>query len=459
MTNSKNAIFIMLLSYFTFTNCLLKIPFKAIKINRNSKKIPLRDSKPNSEYEKDFRTLASIDYDYGLITLNKNYLFVTDLEIGTPEQSFNLILDTMTNVLWVARRSSDADGISNFYSPSSSSTSKNTNKPFSIDYVSGESIKGNIYTDQLKYIGQSFNMKFLAATQVDITVDGADGVIGLGRYYEDEELSFLHILKKHNITNSTLFSILFEENIEEGATGELIFGKHSNFTGKNSVTFPLEKGSNKTNANWNFTINGYSLKKDKNEINYDKSFNILLDTAHDDIILPYELLNDTLNILSEMDCEINDVDLGTNLKCLKNNTLPDLILKINGYDLKIPFNYTFTLNVIHHYSTIVFSDKGYYSLGAPFFFAFHTLFDGEKDQIQVCPNDPSFLEKSKDKKDGKGKDTKWYIYASIAGGALLLIILVIIICCCCCCKSKKDDDLEKGVDNTDPIVENDNENN
>ena len=442
----------MLLSYFAFTNCLLKIPFKAIKIKGDSKKIPIKNLKPISESEKDFRTLSSIDYDFGLITLNKNYLFLTELEIGTPEQKFNLLLDTLTNILWVARSSSNAEGIENFYSTRSSSTKKDTGETLNLDYI-----KGNLFTDQLKYIDNNFNMKFLAADSVSISLGGADGVIGLGRHYEDEELSFLHMLKKNNVTNSTLFSILFDEIIEEGATGQLIFGKHSNFTGKNSITFPLSKGSNKTNANWNFTVKGYNLKKDKNEINYNKNFNVVLDTAHDHIILPYEMLNDSIDILSQMDCELNKVEDGYNLKCLKNNTLPDLVLKINGYDLKIPFNYTFSLNYVHHYSTIIFSDKGYYALGAPFFFAFHTLFDGEKDQIQVCPNDPSFLEKSKDKGDKKDKKTKWYIYAAIAAGALLLIILVIIICCCCC-KSKKDDDLEKGVDNTDPIVENDNDN-
>ena len=427
----------------------------------------ISNSKPNSESEKDFRKLASIDYDYGLITLNNNYLFLTELEIGTPEQHFNLLLDTLTNVLWVARSSRDSSGINNNYRNRRSETSKDTGVALNLDYI-----KGNLFTDQLKYLGQNFNMKFLAAESVDISLGGADGVIGLGRHYEDEELSFLHMLKKNNVTNSTLFSILFEEEIGRGATGQLIFGKHSNFTGKNSVTFPLPKSSNKTNLNWNLTINGYSLKKEKNEINYNKSFNVLLDTAHDHIILPYEMLNDTLNILSEMDCEPNQVEYGTNLKCLKNNTLPDLILKINGYDLKIPFNYTFSLNYVHHYSTIIFSDEGYYALGAPFFFAFHTLFDGEKEQIQVCPNDPSFLEKSKDNKndkdngngdnkDGDKKDDKkkWYIYAGIAAIALLLIILIIIIICCCCCrKSKSDEDLEKGVDNTDPIVENDNDN-
>lgn len=479
MANMKSIIAFVLILYFSFSNCLLKIPLKGIKIQRDSKKNKIKIKRPIYESKKTSRSLSTLDYDEGTITLNNNYLFLTNLKIGTPEQSFNLILDSLTSILWVARRSSNANGIKNFYSPSSSTTSQDTRISFSLD---NNLVKGNLFTDRLNYIyTQNFNMTFLAASSVDISVGGADGVIGLGCHYENEKLSFLHMLKKHNITDSTLFSILFEEKIEEGATGQLIIGKHDNFTGKNSVTFPLAKGVNKTNTNWNFTVSGYSLKKKNIELNYNKSFNVLLDTAHDYIVLPYELLNDTLKNLSDMDCEPNQQDEegdSSNLKCSQvNNTLPELILKINGNNLKIPANYTFALNVIHHYSNIYFSKTNYYVLGAPFFFAFHTLFDRDNEQIQVCPNDPSFLEKGENKKDDKGKDNgkdsgsgsdesgnknngkkKWYIIAGIAGGVILLIILAIIICCCCM-KSKKDkenEDLEKGVDNTDPILENEN---
>ena len=130
---------------------------------------------------------------------------------------------------------------------------------------------------------------------------------------------------------------------------------------------------------------------------------------------------------------------------------------------------------VHHYSTIIFSDKEYYDLGAPFFFAFHTLFDGDNEQIQVCPNDPSFLEKVEDKKDDRGtgedkkddkgmdngkgngdkKDkSKWLIIVGIAAGIILLIIITFIICCCYKSKNaKEEENLEKSVNNEDPIID------
>ena len=486
MTNIKSKILFILLYYFTFSNCLLKLPLKGIKIKGVSKNNKVKIKRPISESDKSTRSLATLEYDEGEITFNENYLFLTNLKIGTPAQNFNLLLDTMKNVLWVARSSSNAN-IRNFYSPSRSSSSEDTEETFSLNYDTG-SVRGNLYIDKLNYIYDlNFNMKFLAASSVGISLGGADGIIGLGKNYKDEELSFLHMLKKNNVTESTLFSLLFEDTIEEGATGHLIIGKHENFTGKNSVSFPLVKDVNKTSTNWNFTIDGFSIKKNGSEINYNKSFSIVFDTAHNYIYLPYELLNDTVKNLSAMDCEPYQGEDGErediNLRCLEvNNTLPDLILKINGNNLKIPANYTFALNYIHHYSNIYFTKSNNFVIGQPFFFAFHTLFDRDNEQIQVCPNDPSYLEKGEDKKDDKGKDgkgkdggkddgngsslnggkkgiNKWLIVGIIAAVLIFLIILAIIICCCCYNKSgnaKEDEDLEKGVDDTDPILENEN---
>jgi hypothetical protein len=338
----------------------------------------------------------------------------------------------------------------------------------------------------------------LAAVVVLVEVDDADGIIGLGHYYKDEQLSFLHMLKKYNITNSTLFSLKFNDKIEEGATGDLYIGKHEDFSSKNSVTFSLTNNSNASDfiIGWNLQINGFSLKKGNNEFKYSKNCDILFDTSHNYIVLPYEYLDDIRSNLSDIDCYPDDTDeTNIRLKCLaSNDTLPELRLKINGTTLMIPSNYTFSLGRRNYYSNIYFSKSNYFVLGAPFFFSFHTLFDRDNEQIHFYPNDPKFLEIDEDnKKDGKkddkdkekdknkdqdkNKDSQqeeggnsesgdntgdnkgmWILIAAIAGGVLLLIILLIIICCCCCRskKAKEDEDIEKDVDNTEPIIEDEN---
>lgn len=498
MSNIKNEIFFIsfvILSYFAFTNCLIRIPVKGIKTKEDSKNNKVKNK------EKSFRALETLNYDVGPVTIDENYKFLTNIEIGSNKQKLNLILDTTTDILWVARRSSEADQINNFYRPSESETSRELREKFTLEYGSG-TVSGNYYTDNLKYIGdEEFNMKFGAATSVGrrVEVDDADGIIGLGHYYKDEQLSFLHMLKKYNITNSTLFSLKFNDKIEEGATGDLYIGKHEDFSSKNSVTFSLTKFNNNSNASdfiigWNIQINGFSLKKGNNEFKYSKNCDILFDTSHNYIVLPYEYLDDIRSNLSDIDCSPDDTDeTNIRLKCLaSNDTLPELRLKINGTTLMIPSNYTFSLGRRNYYSNIYFSKSNFFVLGAPFFFSFHTLFDRDNEQIHFYPNDPKFLEIDEDnKKDGKkddkdkdknkdqdkNKDSQqeeggksesgdntgdnkgmWILIAAIAGGVLLLIILLIIICCCCCRskKAKEDEDIEKDVDNTEPIIEDEN---
>jgi hypothetical protein len=420
MSNIKNEIFFIsfvILSYFAFTNCLIRIPIKGVKTKEDSKNNKVKNK------EKSFRALETMDYDVGPVTIDENYKFLTNIEIGSNKQKLNLILDTTTDILWVARRQSDADQINHYYRPSESETKEDTGEEFTLEYGSG-AVSGTYYTDNLKYIGdQEFNMKFGAATSIDrrVEVDDADGIIGLGHYYKDEQLSFLHMLKKYNITNSTLFSLKFNDKIEEGATGDLYIGKHEDFSSKNSVTFSLTNNSNASDfiIGWNLQINGFSLKKGNNEFKYSKNCDILFDTSHNYIVLPYEYLDDIRSNLSDIDCSPDDTDeTNIRLKCLaSNDTLPELRLKINGTTLMIPSNYTFSLGRRNYYSNIYFSKSNYFVLGAPFFFSFHTLFDRDNEQIHFYPNDPRFLEID------KSGDKMWIIIIAIAAGVILLIIV------------------------------------
>ena len=134
-----------------------------------------------------------------------------------------------------------------------------------------------------------------------ISYGNADGVIGLGHYYEDEQLSFMHMLKQYNITDSTIFSIKLDKgvDIEEGATGKLYIGKHEDFFSNNSVTCPLFE----FDRLWNFQLDGISLKQSNKEIKSSKSINVILETATNVIILPYAYLNDIENDLKDMNCE------------------------------------------------------------------------------------------------------------------------------------------------------------
>ena len=181
----------------------------------------------------------------------------------------------------------------------------------------------------------------------------ADGVIGLGHHYEDEEMSFMHMLKQYNVTDSKLFSIKLENVTdieEEDATGKLYIGKHEDFSSKNTVTCPLITDDEESDMFWTFQIDGISLKKSNNEAKSSKSIKVILETATNYLLLPYDYLRDIEKNLTDMNCDVYQENRRSyyEIRCSggENVTLPDFRLNINGTILTIPGKYAFELIII-----------------------------------------------------------------------------------------------------------------
>ena len=325
----------------------------------------------------------------------------------------------------------------------------------------------------------------------------ADGVIGLGHHYEDEEMSFMHMLKQYNVTDSKLFSIKLENVTdieEEDATGKLYIGKHEDFSSKNTVTCPLITDDEESDMFWTFQIDGISLKKSNNEAKSSKSIKVILETATNYLLLPYDYLRDIEKNLTDMNCDVYQENRRSyyEIRCSggENVTLPDFRLNINGTILTIPGKYAFELSTYNYYSRIYFTrNEETYIIGSPFLFAYHTLFDSDNQKLHFYQNfeeekdgkDKDGKDKDgKDKdKDGKGKDGKGndgkedepgkkkgksksnlaLIISCIIGGILLLVALGILIYCCFIKKKDKKDELENNAENTEPIVAGNDENN
>ncbi|KAI0917955.1 hypothetical protein AcV5_002754 [Taiwanofungus camphoratus] len=109
--------------------------------------------------------------------------FIGSLAIGTPGQSFDVILDTGSSDLWVASQNSTTDvpnGVSTF-KPSSSSTFKSENKPFDITYDSGAAA-GTLAQDTVQLAGFKVNSQtFAVVNQVSngVLSTPVSGLMGL----------------------------------------------------------------------------------------------------------------------------------------------------------------------------------------------------------------------------------------------------------------------------------------
>ena len=409
-----NLISLLLLSYLSLISCIVELPLTY----KNIKGVSNKAKKTDSEPLKYFRLGETISYDEAPLTLNDNFYFLATVKIGSNEEKFNLILETGSNNLWVVQGRARTTGmrVSRSYNPSTSTTSKSTEETFQLNYGSAGSLTGTFYTDQFKFIGNKvFNMKFGVASRISITGDNygaADGVIGLGHYYEDEEMSFIHILKENEVTDSKLFSIKLDNDadIEEegGATGKLYIGKHEDFSSDNTISCPLITGDEVSDSFWTFQIDGIGLKKSNKEIRSSRSYNVILETATNNFRLPLDYLRDIQRELEGFDCDTYREGIFSSsyeLRCYGEiDDLPDFQLNINGTILTIPAKYIFELSEINYYARIYFKrNQETYIIGSPFLFAYHTLFDGDNQKLHFYPN---FEEKNDEKENEEEEERK-----------------------------------------------------
>ncbi|GJJ72415.1 hypothetical protein EMPS_04772 [Entomortierella parvispora] len=101
--------------------------------------------------------------------INADVSYLITVGLGTPAQDVDLIFDTGSSDLWVQTAN---------YNPKSSSTSKNLDETWTIEYGSGDA-SGKEYTDIATIGSYTFTQEFgIASTAEGFT--GVDGLVGFG---------------------------------------------------------------------------------------------------------------------------------------------------------------------------------------------------------------------------------------------------------------------------------------
>ena len=419
---SKNLGIFLIFSIISFNNCLLEIPLKPLKIKGEPKyRIKIKEPQEYSDINYINKTILINE---GVSTLNDNILFLANIKIGSDEQTFNLVLDTGSFLLWVPIiNSNDKYKITNHYNPSTTNSETKTTKTFEQRYGTGY-CSGALYYDNFKYIKtKSFKVKFGAASVTDFNVEGGDGIIGLAHDYDDEELSFIHMLKKSKVTDSKIFSFKFEGNLDIGMKGKLYIGKHKDFSSGDSVTCPLLTFNGQANIFWASYMSSLGLENSKYKAESSKEkYIVIFDTGTNLIILPKFYYNNLKNKLDKFGCEgFTTKDNYVQLRCNYNNRV-DFRIKVNTHVFIIPKDLIFYPSGSYYYSRVVFADNsfvgGAYIIGNPFFLLFHTLFDKDNEKLHFYPIYKELLEKG----SGSGSDST-SIFAIIFVLTFVIVIL------------------------------------
>lgn len=219
----------------------------------------------------------------------RSFLDFSEIEIGSPPQTFKVILDTGSSNLWVP--SSQCSSISCFlhnkYDSSSSSTYQKNGSEFAIRYGSG-SLSGFVSQDTVK-IGdlEIEDQHFAEATEepgLAFVFGKFDGILGLGF----DSISVNKIVPPfYNLVNQKkvdepVFAFYLGDANQEGDTSEATFGGIDKSHYKGDLTkIPLRR-----EAYWEVDFNSIGLGDNVAELD---NTGAVLDTGTSLIALPSTL--------------------------------------------------------------------------------------------------------------------------------------------------------------------------
>ncbi|KAJ5588806.1 hypothetical protein N7537_011484 [Penicillium hordei] len=265
-----------------------------------------------------------------------NAQYFSEISIGTPPQTFKVVLDTGSSNLWVpsSQCSSIACFLHSKYDSSSSSTYQQNGTEFEIRYGSG-SLSGFVSKDtlqigDLKVEGQDF-AEATNEPGLAFAFGRFDGILGLG--YDTISVNkmvppFYHMINQ-KLVDEPVFAFYLGDTNKDGDNSVATFGgiDESHYTGE-LIKIPLRR-----KAYWEVELNSIALGNNVAEL---ENTGVILDTGTSLIALPStmaELLNKEIGATKGFTGQYS-------VECDKRESLPDLTFTLGGHKFTIgPYDY------------------------------------------------------------------------------------------------------------------------
>lgn len=260
-----------------------------------------------------------------------NAQYFSEIGIGSPPQTFKVVLDTGSSNLWVPSSScgSIACYLHSKYDSSASSTYKKNGSSFDIAYGSG-SLSGFVSKDTLK-IGDLTvkGQDFAEATSepgLAFAFGKFDGILGLG--YDTISVNgivppFYNMLGS-KLLDEPVFSFYLGDTNTEGDESEVVFGgvNPDHYSGK-ITKIPLRR-----KAYWEVELNTIIFGSESADL---ENTGVILDTGTSLIALPStlaELLNKEIGAKKSFNGQYT-------VECTARDDLPDLTFTLSGHNFTI----------------------------------------------------------------------------------------------------------------------------
>lgn len=315
-----------------------------------------------------------------------NAQYFTEIQLGTPGQTFKVILDTGSSNLWVP--SADCSSLACFlhtkYDHDSSSTYKANGSEFSIQYGSG-AMEGYVSRDTLA-LGDLIIPKqdFAEATSepgLAFAFGKFDGILGLAynTISVNKIVPPIYNAIDQGLLDEPVFAFrLGDTSKDENDGGVATFGGYdkSQFTGK--ITWlPVRR-----KAYWEVSFEGIGLGDEYAELT---STGAAIDTGTSLITLPSslaEIMNTKIGATKSWSGQYQ-------IDCEKRDSLPDLTLNFSGYNFTLsPYDYTLEVggSCISVFTPMDFPEPigDLAIVGDAFLRRYYSIYDLKKDAVGLA---------------------------------------------------------------------------
>lgn len=229
----------------------------------------------------------------GLSDIGLDNFYVGEVSVGTPSQTFDIILDTGSADFWLADSSCTASGCSGIplFDPSSSSSYQSSTTQFEIEYGSGAA-QGTLASDSVSLAGYTVQSQTFAVVDqlaANTLNSPASGIMGLGfqQLASSDATPFWQVLAEGSTLQDKVFTFQLARNSDASSTSTIAPGgiftlgelDSAQYTG--SVNYIDLSG---TEGYWTISLQAYSVNGASTTLSSSNS--AIVDTGTSIIIAP-----------------------------------------------------------------------------------------------------------------------------------------------------------------------------